>query len=42
VPRWNGDVNFMTTVANIRVIPSALGDMARRYAATWERIRPRP
>jgi ATP adenylyltransferase len=42
VPRWNGDVNFMTTVANIRVIPSALDDMARRYAAAWDRIRPKP
>lgn len=42
VPRWGGDVNFMSVVANVRVIPSALDDMHRRYLDTWERIRPRP
>ena len=42
VPRWQGDVNFMSVVANIRVIPSALDDMARRYAQVWDQIRPRP
>jgi len=41
VPRWHGDVNFMSVVGNIRVIPSALDDMARRYAAEWDRMRPR-
>lgn len=29
VPRWNGDVNFMETVAGVRVIPQAL---AQSYA----------
>ena len=24
VPRWNGDVNFMTAVGNVKVIPQAL------------------
>jgi ATP adenylyltransferase len=24
VPRWNGDTNFVTTVANLRVMPDAL------------------
>lgn len=31
VPRWNGDVNFMTTVGDVRVLPGALDAMARRY-----------
>lgn len=30
VPRWGGDVNFMTTVGLIRVIPSSLDSMAER------------
>jgi ATP adenylyltransferase len=38
VPRWAGDTNFVTTVAQIRVVPQALDDMARRYRATWARI----
>lgn len=33
VPRWSGDVNFMATVGQIRVIPSSLEVMARRYRA---------
>ncbi|MGP1273222.1 MAG: HIT family protein [Phycisphaerales bacterium] len=31
VPRWGGDVNFMTTVAEVRVLPSSLEDMFARY-----------
>lgn len=34
VPRWGGDVNFMSTVAQIRVIPSSLDAMAARFRAT--------
>ncbi len=31
VPRWNGDVNFITTVGDVRVLPGALDAMAKRY-----------
>ena len=31
VPRWGGDVNFITTVGQVRVIPSSLEAMAQRY-----------
>lgn len=31
VPRWNADVNFMTTIADVRVLPGALDALARRY-----------
>ena len=31
VPRWHGDVNFMTTTAGARIIPSTLDDMAQRF-----------
>jgi ATP adenylyltransferase len=31
VPRWVGDTNFMTSVANARVLPEALD-------ASWERL----
>ncbi len=32
LPRWNADSNFMTTVAEARVIPEAM-------PATWEKLR---
>ncbi len=31
VPRWGGDVNFITTIGQIRVVPSSLDAMADRY-----------
>jgi len=39
VPRWLGDVNFITVAGNIRVIPSALDDMAQRYRHAWDEMR---
>ncbi|MGZ8753139.1 MAG: HIT family protein [Acidimicrobiia bacterium] len=32
LPRWNGDTNFTTTVANVRVMPETL-------RATWQKLR---
>ncbi|HVZ93890.1 MAG TPA: HIT domain-containing protein, partial [Phycisphaerales bacterium] len=39
VPRWFGDVNFFTTVGHVRVIPSALEDMGKRYREVWGEVR---
>jgi ATP adenylyltransferase len=33
VPRWNGDTNFMPVLANTRVVPEALADVALRLRA---------
>lgn len=33
VPRWNGDTNFMPVLANTRVVPEALKDVAARLRA---------
>ena len=33
VPRWNGDTNFMPVLANTRVLPQALGDVAAKLRA---------
>jgi ATP adenylyltransferase len=37
VPRWRGDTNFMTTVAEARVLPEALVDTWRKLRDTWPR-----
>jgi len=39
VPRWNGDVNFMSVVGNVRVIPQALEESYRLLAAAHRKIR---
>lgn len=41
VPRWGGDVNFISVVGQIRVIPAALDETARRYRAAWAKIKDR-
>ena len=35
VPRWSGDTNFITTTADLRVLPEALGDSWRRLREAW-------
>jgi ATP adenylyltransferase len=38
VPRWNGDTNFMTVVGNVRVLPEALDETAKRLRPIFERL----
>jgi ATP adenylyltransferase len=35
LPRWDGDTNFMTTVAEARVLPEALPDTYARVRRAW-------
>ncbi len=35
VPRWNGDANFMTTVAEARVLPEPLATTWRKLKDAW-------
>ena len=37
LPRWTGDTNFMTTVANTRVLPEALSVTCAKVRAAWPR-----
>ena len=34
VPRWGGDTNFMPVLADVKVLPEALVETARRLAST--------
>lgn len=35
LPRWDGDTNFMTTVAATRVLPESLDDTFAKLRAAW-------
>ena len=35
LPRWRGDTNFMTTVAELRVLPEPLSMSWEKLRATW-------
>ena len=35
LPRWNGDTNFMTSIAEARVMPEALGSSWQRLTDAW-------
>jgi ATP adenylyltransferase len=35
LPRWNGDSNFMTSVAEARVLPEALSTSFEKLRAAW-------
>ncbi len=39
VPRWFGDTNFTTTVAEVRVLPESLSDTWSRLRAAWPESR---
>ena len=35
LPRWDGDTNFMTTVAEVRVIPESLPTSHEKIVSAW-------
>jgi ATP adenylyltransferase len=38
VPRWTGDSNFMTAIANAQTLPESLGASAERVRSAWVSI----
>lgn len=37
LPRWNGDTNFMTSVAEVRVLPESLPATDEKVRSAWPR-----
>ena len=35
LPRWGGDTNFMTSVAEVRVLPEPLSESYRKITSAW-------
>jgi len=35
LPRWQGDTNFMTSIAETRVLPESMPETWRRVSAAW-------
>jgi ATP adenylyltransferase len=35
LPRWSGDTNFITTVAETRVLPESIADSWKKLRAAW-------
>jgi diadenosine tetraphosphate (Ap4A) HIT family hydrolase len=40
LPRWQGDTNFMTSVAETRVLPESLDDSWRKLTTAWPKATP--
>ena len=40
VPRWNGDINFMTIIGNVRIIPQAIEEAFRQLKIAVAEVRP--
>ncbi|HET9059981.1 MAG TPA: HIT domain-containing protein [Acidimicrobiales bacterium] len=38
LPRWMGDTNFMTAVADARVLPEALSESRRKLLGAWPQL----
>ncbi len=36
VPRWTGDTNFMSAIANTQTLPEALSETTRKLRAVWD------